>query len=61
MRSDSQNSGARGTTIARQRLCKQSTIPEPSLGNESASNNGGTVESGVFSAVTTITGIHSKV
>jgi hypothetical protein len=30
---------------------KQATISEPSLGNESASNNGGTVGGGIFYAV----------
>jgi alanine dehydrogenase len=46
-----QNSGARETAIARQRPCKQAAIPEPSLGNESASNNGGTIGGGVFYVV----------
>jgi hypothetical protein len=43
MRSDSWNSRARETAIAWQRMCKQATIPETSLGNESAINNGGDV------------------
>jgi hypothetical protein len=40
---DSQNSGARETGIAR-----EATIPVPSLGNQSASNNGGIIGGGVF-------------
>jgi hypothetical protein len=51
MRIDSWNSGARETVVAKQRLCKQATIPEPSLGNESASNNGWTVRGGVLCSV----------
>jgi hypothetical protein len=43
--------GTRETAIARQRPCKQATIPEPSLGNELASNNGRTVGGGVFIAI----------
>jgi hypothetical protein len=37
--------------IARQRQCKQAAILEPSLGNKSASSNGGTARGGVFYAV----------
>jgi hypothetical protein len=37
--------------IARQRLCKLATIPEPSLSNIYASDNEGTVGSGIFCAV----------
>jgi hypothetical protein len=33
------------------RPCKQATIPEPSLFNESAGNNGGTIGGGAFYAV----------
>jgi hypothetical protein len=45
------SSGARETAIARQLPCKQAAIPEPSLGNESASNSGWTVGGDVFCAV----------
>jgi hypothetical protein len=37
------------TPIARQSLCKHTTIPDPSLRN--VCNNGGTVRSSVFYAV----------
>jgi hypothetical protein len=45
------NSGARETAITRQWPCIQETIPEPSLGNETPSNNGGTIEGSVFYVV----------
>jgi hypothetical protein len=48
MTPERRNSGARETAIARQRPCKQAAIPEPSLGNESASNNEGTTGGSVF-------------
>jgi hypothetical protein len=51
MKPDSQNSGARTTATATQRPRKQTTIPEPSLDNESASTNGETIRGGVFYAV----------
>jgi hypothetical protein len=51
MRSDRYNSGARETAIARQWPCKQATVPEPSLGSESASDNGRTIGGSVFYAV----------
>jgi hypothetical protein len=51
MESDGWNNGARETDTARQRRCKQATMPEPSLGNESAGNNGETTGGGVFYAV----------
>jgi hypothetical protein len=50
MKPGSWNSVARETAIARQRPRKQATIPEPSLGNDSARNNEGTVGEGVFYA-----------
>jgi hypothetical protein len=50
MSSDSQNSGATEAAVARERPCKQETIPEPSLGNGYASNNGDTIGGGVFYA-----------
>jgi hypothetical protein len=51
MTPERRNNGARETATARQRPCKQATIPEPSLGNESASNNGRTVGGGVLYTV----------
>jgi hypothetical protein len=51
MRSDSENSGARETTIARQQMYKQATIPEPSLGIKSASKNEKRIGGGVFYVV----------
>jgi hypothetical protein len=51
MKPGSWNSGARETAIYRQRSRKQAKVPEPSLGNETGSNNGGTVGDGVSCAV----------
>jgi hypothetical protein len=45
------NSGARETAISRQGPCKHATPPEPSLDNESASDNGETIGGGVFYVV----------
>jgi hypothetical protein len=50
MRSDSYNRKVREKAIVRQRLGKQATISDPLLGNESASNAGGTTGGGVFYA-----------
>jgi hypothetical protein len=51
MTPERRNIGARETAIARQQPCKQATIQDPLLGNESDSTNGGTIGRGVFYVV----------